>query len=190
MVDQKPLTPRQQELVTRAVDYWRPAVQGRVVVITGGARGIGQAMGERLLQAGARLAAADKTWVGADAWRGRLETAGGLALEFDVTNDAGLDSAYDAVMSSFGTVDFLVNNAALVSETLFPPTGRVKTLDVCSTDYPHGDSRYPHATDSLLELPLSDDAKRKILWDNCARFYGLDDIPQPRLHIVQTAAGH
>ncbi|MDE0028189.1 MAG: amidohydrolase family protein, partial [Deltaproteobacteria bacterium] len=45
---------------------------------------------------------------------------------------------------------------------------------VFSTDYPHGDSRYPHAVDEFLELDLPDDAKRKILWDNCARFYGFD----------------
>lgn len=42
---------------------------------------------------------------------------------------------------------------------------------VFSTDYPHGDSRYPRAVDAFLELPISDDDKRKILWDNCARFY-------------------
>jgi predicted TIM-barrel fold metal-dependent hydrolase len=42
---------------------------------------------------------------------------------------------------------------------------------VFSTDYPHGDSKYPHAVESFLELDLPDDDKRKILWDNCARFY-------------------
>jgi uncharacterized protein len=46
---------------------------------------------------------------------------------------------------------------------------------VYSTDYPHGDSRYPHASDIFLELPLSDEDKRKILWDNCARLYRIDD---------------
>ena len=48
---------------------------------------------------------------------------------------------------------------------------------VYSTDYPHGDSRYPHATETFLQLPLSDEDKRKILWDNCARFYSLVDEP-------------
>jgi len=43
---------------------------------------------------------------------------------------------------------------------------------VFSTDYPHGDSKYPHAVESFLELTLPDADKRKILWDNCARFYG------------------
>jgi uncharacterized protein len=46
---------------------------------------------------------------------------------------------------------------------------------VYSTDYPHGDSRYPKATESFLELPISDADKRKILWDNCARFYAVDE---------------
>lgn len=49
---------------------------------------------------------------------------------------------------------------------------------VFSTDYPHGDSRYPAAVDSFLKLPLTDDDKRKILWDNCARFYSVSDMPQ------------
>ena len=38
---------------------------------------------------------------------------------------------------------------------------------VFSTDYPHGDSKYPRAVESFLELKISDDDKRKILWDNC-----------------------
>ena len=48
---------------------------------------------------------------------------------------------------------------------------------VFSTDYPHGDSRYPKAVDSFLELPLSEEDKRKILWDNCARFYSVTEAP-------------
>jgi len=50
---------------------------------------------------------------------------------------------------------------------------------VFSTDYPHGDSKYPIAVDSFLELPLSDDDKRKILWDNTAKFYNVAGVPQP-----------
>ncbi|MBM2810732.1 MAG: putative TIM-barrel fold metal-dependent hydrolase [Chloroflexi bacterium] len=48
---------------------------------------------------------------------------------------------------------------------------------VFSTDYPHVDSRYPDAVDSFLELPISDEDKRLILWDNCARFYSVDVDP-------------
>jgi uncharacterized protein len=42
---------------------------------------------------------------------------------------------------------------------------------VFSTDYPHGDSKFPHAVESFLRLEISQDDKRKILWDNCAEFY-------------------
>jgi predicted TIM-barrel fold metal-dependent hydrolase len=42
---------------------------------------------------------------------------------------------------------------------------------VFSTDWPHGDSKYPHAVESFMQLPISEESKRKILWDNCARYY-------------------
>ena len=45
---------------------------------------------------------------------------------------------------------------------------------VFSTDYPHGDSRYPNAVNAFLELDITDEDKRKILWDNCARFYKVE----------------
>jgi len=44
---------------------------------------------------------------------------------------------------------------------------------VFSTDYPHGDSKYPKAVDHFLQLPITDTDKRKILWDNCAAYYAL-----------------
>jgi predicted TIM-barrel fold metal-dependent hydrolase len=46
---------------------------------------------------------------------------------------------------------------------------------VFSTDYPHGDSKYPEAVDRFLQLPLPSEAKRKILWDNCAAYYALEN---------------
>jgi len=48
---------------------------------------------------------------------------------------------------------------------------------VFSTDYPHTDSKYPAAVEGFLDLPIAEEAKRKILWDNCARFYSVDDVP-------------
>jgi predicted TIM-barrel fold metal-dependent hydrolase len=44
---------------------------------------------------------------------------------------------------------------------------------VISTDYPHIDCRWPHALDEFLSIPISEQSKRKILWDNCARLYGV-----------------
>jgi predicted TIM-barrel fold metal-dependent hydrolase len=42
---------------------------------------------------------------------------------------------------------------------------------VFSTDWPHGDSKYPYAVESFMKLPISEESKRKILWENCARYY-------------------
>ena len=47
---------------------------------------------------------------------------------------------------------------------------------VFSTDFPHGDSMYPHAMEGLRKLPLTDDSRRKILGPNWSRLYG---IPLP-----------
>jgi predicted TIM-barrel fold metal-dependent hydrolase len=58
-----------------------------------------------------------------------------------------------------------------------PITGVLDSLGVdnvvFSTDFPHPDCKYPRGVERFLELPLTDAAKRAILWDNCARYYGL-----------------
>jgi len=51
--------------------------------------------------------------------------------------------------------------------------GSVGANLVFSTDFPHPDCKYPHAVERFLELPVPAAAKRAILWDNCARYYGL-----------------
>jgi predicted TIM-barrel fold metal-dependent hydrolase len=48
---------------------------------------------------------------------------------------------------------------------------------VFSTDYPHGDSQYPHAVETFRKLPLSEESQRKITGDNWSRLY---DIPLVR----------
>ncbi len=42
---------------------------------------------------------------------------------------------------------------------------------VFSSDFPHPDSRFPKSVEQLVELPLAEETKKKILWDNCARLY-------------------
>ncbi len=44
---------------------------------------------------------------------------------------------------------------------------------VFSTDFPHPDSKWPFAVESVLGLPLSEELKRKFLWDNCQKLYSL-----------------
>lgn len=46
---------------------------------------------------------------------------------------------------------------------------------IISTDYPHPDSAFPHAMDEFFELDMPDEARRQILWDNCAKLYKIED---------------
>jgi predicted TIM-barrel fold metal-dependent hydrolase len=47
---------------------------------------------------------------------------------------------------------------------------------VFSTDYPHADSKFPHATESFLGLPFAESTKRKILWENYCKLYGITEV--------------
>jgi predicted TIM-barrel fold metal-dependent hydrolase len=50
---------------------------------------------------------------------------------------------------------------------------------VVSSDYPHSDGAFPEALQQFFGLPLDDEARRKILWDNCARLYAIETPVQP-----------
>jgi NAD(P)-dependent dehydrogenase (short-subunit alcohol dehydrogenase family) len=126
----------QAEMVTLALAQWRPLVEGQVVVITGGARGIGKVLAQALLDAGAKVACGDLSWNGADEFRDQLSSSGrGLALDMDITSDGSVSRAYREVMKEFGRLDTLINNAGLVSETLFAPKGKVPTLETTTDDW-------------------------------------------------------
>jgi NAD(P)-dependent dehydrogenase (short-subunit alcohol dehydrogenase family) len=79
--------------------------------------------------------ALDRSWADAEEFQAELVAHDCLALEADVTDDGALDAAYSEVIGRFGTVDVLVNNAGLVSETLFAPHGHVKLLDTQDSDW-------------------------------------------------------
>jgi predicted TIM-barrel fold metal-dependent hydrolase len=49
---------------------------------------------------------------------------------------------------------------------------------VWESDFPHPDAKYPHATETFLRLrpdEISDESKRKILWDNALDLYRFPD---------------
>lgn len=135
MPDRTPLTLDQRQLVERAEFAWREDLAGKVAVITGGARGIGRTIGEALTRVGARVVAADLNWTGADDYRHALESAGGAALTLDVAEEEQVAAACAKVLDQFATVDILINNAALISETLYPPRGRRPVLETTLADW-------------------------------------------------------
>jgi 3-oxoacyl-[acyl-carrier protein] reductase len=88
-------------------------LDGRVVIVTGAARGIGQELCCALAAAGARIVAADIADCAATL--DRVESAGGQAIgvAVDVTSAAAAVAMAEAAAEKFGRIDALINNAAL-----------------------------------------------------------------------------
>jgi NAD(P)-dependent dehydrogenase (short-subunit alcohol dehydrogenase family) len=86
--------------------------QDRVVIVTGAARGIGLRIARAFTQEGARLAALDVDAPGLDALAREVGAGGDvLALKTDVTVDAEVRQAAQAVLERWSRIDILVNNA-------------------------------------------------------------------------------
>lgn len=92
----------------------------RIIVITGGARGLGLAMAERLGREGATLALLDRDGASLDAAVSRLAEAGITArgVVVDVADEASVGEAFDTVAATLGPIDGLVNNAGIVRDGL------------------------------------------------------------------------
>ena len=82
----------------------------RVVIVTGGAMGIGRAIAARLHEEGATVVVADLQ--GAEAAAAEL---GGLGLTVDVSVEADTEAMAAAALERYGRIDGLINNAGIYS---------------------------------------------------------------------------
>lgn len=85
-------------------------LQGRVAIVTGGARGIGLAIARRLTDSGARCCL----------WDLQPEPPKGLPcfnVEVDISKPESVDAAFEQTIKQFGKVDVLVNNAGIAGVT-------------------------------------------------------------------------
>ncbi len=88
----------------------------RVAIVTGGAQGIGEAICRRLSADGAAVVVADINGSGAEAVAADIGGAA-LAHTVDVGEPSQVTALYDMVGEHFGSLDILVNNAAIVPFT-------------------------------------------------------------------------
>jgi NAD(P)-dependent dehydrogenase (short-subunit alcohol dehydrogenase family) len=90
----------------------RYSLEGRAVLITGGARGIGADAARRLHERGARVALVDCD--AAERERRAVELGEpALAFEADVTDVAGLEAAVRGTVERFGGIDVVIANAGI-----------------------------------------------------------------------------
>jgi 3-oxoacyl-[acyl-carrier protein] reductase len=93
-------------------------LNGKVVVVTGPAAGIGRATALAFAKEGCRVAAWDVADGGANALVAELTAAGGEARfrRVDVSDSASVTAAAGDVASAWGRIDVLVNNAGIVRD--------------------------------------------------------------------------
>lgn len=120
-----PLTPSE----TFGVEYWPmelyklrllpppKELAGRVVLVTGGASGIGRAVAERLAEVGAHVVVADRNAPGAEEVAASLvQKYGerrGMAVGMDVTDEVAVARAFETTVLAYGGVDVVVSNAGI-----------------------------------------------------------------------------
>jgi 2-hydroxycyclohexanecarboxyl-CoA dehydrogenase len=85
-------------------------LQGRVCIVTGAASGIGKGIATRLVAEGATVVVADLNGEAAEATAAELGN-GSIGISVNVTERAAVDAMTEQVMSTFGRIDVLVNNA-------------------------------------------------------------------------------
>ena len=83
--------------------------ESRVVLVTGGNRGIGRAIAEEFVRLGHKVAVTVRSGEGPE---------GTLSVKADITDPASLDAAFSEVEEKLGAVEVLVANAGITKDTL------------------------------------------------------------------------
>jgi len=94
---------------------------GKNVLITGGAQGMGAAIGEHYAAQGAKVCLGDVNLDGCKEVAARINAAGGeaIAVALDVTQRDQMTAAVQATVDAFGSINVMLNNAGINKPMMF-----------------------------------------------------------------------
>jgi NAD(P)-dependent dehydrogenase (short-subunit alcohol dehydrogenase family) len=106
-------------------------MKGKVVIVTGAAKGIGRYTAKTFAEAGAKVAVADVAPLDTVAIELRELGADVLPMKCDVRHEAEVRRMVQRVVKRFGRIDVLVNNAAIVTHFMWgiPRWPRIPDMD-------------------------------------------------------------
>jgi 3-oxoacyl-[acyl-carrier protein] reductase len=111
-------------------------LQGKIVLVTGASRGIGQAIALSLGNAGATVIGTATSDKGADAISVKLKDNNivGQGLTLNVTNNDQISEVISTITDNYGTVDVLINNAGITRDNLLMRMKEEEWDDIMNTN--------------------------------------------------------
>lgn len=121
------------------------SVEGKVVLVTGGARGMGREMVRAFLKEGAKVIATDLSWVPTGVsnddfdFREELKDNPNVLIGvMDITLQSHVNEIYQEAREKFGTIDVVINNGGTRQRDLYLKThGSVGILDTDVSEWEH-----------------------------------------------------
>ena len=106
-----------------------PTFDGKVIIVTGGARGIGQVYSQELAKAGARVVVSDI--LDGEPCAAGIRDQGGEAffVKADVTSEESVTALAAAAHGRYGRIDGLVNNAAIFADVRYAPFDEITVAE-------------------------------------------------------------